>query len=128
MNTLCESPFFSLPPCPRSLTNDHIKQFQENGYLAFSEVLSEADVVEAREALAALTCDLVTDPRTHYVPPQPTLKMIGAGARYSRRGGRSAMHLEANYDPAGRPLAEIAKKVRKYWSFSGEAEVFPRML
>jgi len=128
MNALCESPFVSLPRCPRSLTNDHIRQFQEDGYLAFSDVLSEADVVEAREALAALTHDLVTDPHKDYIPPQPASKMNTEGARSSRRGGRTAMHLEANYDPAGRPLAEIATKVRKYWSFSGEAEVFPRML
>lgn len=129
MNSLTESAAFSLPVCPEQLTEDQIRQFQENGYLAFSDVLTAAEAAEAKRALAELTARLVADPSVEYSAPR---EMPGpshqGGARYSRPGGSCSMHLEAGFDPAGRSPEEIELRVRKYWAFSGEAEIFQKML
>ncbi|MFZ4683616.1 MAG: phytanoyl-CoA dioxygenase family protein, partial [Terrimicrobiaceae bacterium] len=127
MNALSDPPLFSLPACPSRLTNDWIKQFQENGYLAFSDVLSPDEVQASRQALSDITRDLTRDPAVEYAGPRAaTSKSNQGGARYAR--APLAMHLEPGYDPVGHSAAEIELKVRKYWSFSGEAAVFQTML
>lgn len=129
MKSLMESPVFSLPVCPGQLTKDQIKQFQEIGYLAFSEVLTAKEVAEARRALAELTLRLVTDPSVEYSAPREVAGNTNqGGARYARPGGPCSMHLEKGFDPAGRTPEEIELSVRKYWGFSGEAEIFQRIL
>ena len=129
MNTLSAAPSGSLPVCPSRLTNDWIDQYQENGYLAFSHVLSPAEIRASRQALADITRDLSQDPRVDYTPPRPpTSTSNQGGARYARAGTPLSMHLESGYDPVGQDPGDVELKVRKYCGFSGEAAVFQNML
>lgn len=132
MNATLETPPFDLPACPSRLTGDQIAQFQENGYLAFSNVLSSAEVEASRQGLADLTRSLLSDPNSDYRPPELVeggeRDAIYTGARYARPDRPTSMHIEAGYDPTGRSVEEIELQVRKYWSFVSEAEVFRRML
>ncbi len=124
-----KSPPCSLPVCPEQLTDDQIKQLRDNGYLAFSEVLSGEEVAEARRALTELTTRLVTDPSVEYSGPHATAGNSNqGGARYARPGGPCSLHLEKEFNPVGRTPEEIELSVRKYWGFSGEAAVFRKML
>lgn len=129
MTDLLEAPDFALTPCPDVLTEDQIRQFQSDGYLAFADVLSADEVSAAREALSDLTRRLVEDPTVEYTPPAPaTDKSNQNGARYGRPGGSCSMNLEAGFDPVGLTPEEIELKVRKYWGFGAEAEVFRQIL
>lgn len=131
MNATLEPPVFSLPACPQRLTEDQITQFQENGYLAFSGVLSPSEVAESRQALKDLTRLLFTDPASDFRAPQRAEqdgKVNYSGARYGRAGRQCSMHLENGYDPVGRPVEEVELNVRKYWSFGAEEEIFQRIL
>lgn len=126
MNTLSDS-LPLLAACPSRLMKDQISQFREKGYLAFSHVLSAGELAEARQALSALSRALATDPASRYTAPRSN-GSTQSGAMYARPDGACFMQLEAGCDPLRLSTEEIELKVRKYWSFSGEAEVFQRLL
>jgi phytanoyl-CoA hydroxylase len=128
MNTPSFAPDFQLTRCPESLTDDLIRQFQSDGYLAFSNVLSGEEVEAARCALQDITRSMVLDPESDYTPPEAGAGGNQGGARFGRRGGPCSMHLEKGFDPAGKTPEEIELRVRKYWGFSGESETFKRIL
>ena len=48
-----------LPSCPEALDDVQIRQFREEGYLAFENVLSAGEVEAARAALTELTAGLL---------------------------------------------------------------------
>ncbi len=121
-------PSFPSPSaCPLRLTKDQISQFRKKGYLAFSQVLSPKELSAARAALSNLTRDLATDPSSKYTAPRRRGN-IPSGASYARPDSACFMQLEAGCNPRRMSPEEIELKVRKYWSFSGEAAVFKRML
>jgi len=127
MNGISEPAFPPLAACPLRLTKDQISQFRKKGYLAFSRVLSKKELAAAREALSDLTRDLATDPSSKYSAPRRKGNNQ-SGASYARPKSSCFMQLEAGCNPRRMSPEEIELRVRKYWSFSGEAEVFQRML
>lgn len=53
------------PPCPASLTPEHLTQYQRDGYLAFTDVLSTEEVQAARAALTELIHRVARDGERH---------------------------------------------------------------
>ena len=126
MNAILNSTFGEIKPCPKVLTDDLIVQFQSQGFLAFSDVLSPAEVEASRAALSQLTHDLVATPKGRYLPAKD--KSVYGAATYQSQDGGVSMTLERGFDPAGQTPEEIEMKVRKYWGFVREAEIFQRMV
>lgn len=115
------------PTCPERLGNDQIKQFQETGYLAFSEVLSPEEIERSRAALSRITDDLSCDPRSIYSAPRSGAGNQ-SGASFKRPDSRSMLQFESGYDPVGKSPQEIEKMVRKFMWFCGEDPVFQAMV
>jgi phytanoyl-CoA hydroxylase len=126
MSTTLDCPVTEIQPCPQTLSNDQIVQFKEQGYLAFSDVLTPEEVTSARESLKKLTIDLASSPFSRYTPPATGGNT--SGASYQRPDAPCSMTLEKGFDPAGKTPEEIELKVRRYWGFAKEAEIFQRMV
>ena len=113
--------------CPDQLTKDQIRQFKENGFLAFSDVLKPGEVELAREALSRITRELTESRETVYSGP----KRNGAnqsGATFKRPGSRSMLQVEPGFDPGGKSPQEIELMVRKFMWFCTEDPVFEEMV
>jgi len=126
MSATSNSSFQQIKPCPEHLSDDLIVQFRSEGFLAFSDVLTPAEVEASRAALHHLTRELVTTPKGRYVPAKD--KSIHGAATYESLDGIVSVTLERGFDPAGQTPEEIEMKVRKYWAFVREDEVFQRMV
>jgi phytanoyl-CoA hydroxylase len=126
MSTTLNSSFPGIEPCPRQLSDDLIVQFKEQGFLAFSDVLTPAEVEASRTALREITRELVTTPKGRYLPARD--QSVYGAATYESVDGGGSMTLERGFDPTGHTPEEIEMKVRKYWAFVREAGVFQRMV
>jgi phytanoyl-CoA hydroxylase len=126
MNLTVNSIFSEISSCPTALSNDQIVQFNEQGYLAFRDVLTTDEILEARAAISRLTRDLVTSPTTKYTPFVPGVNR--RGATYRRLDSECSMVLEQGFDPAGLSPEEIELKARRYGSFVQEDASFQRMV
>lgn len=110
------------------LSEDQLKQFQNDGYLAFTDVISADEVREARAAFSRITRELVTDPASEYSPPRKVSKDGYSGASYKRASSESFLQMESGFDPEGKPLEEVELQVRKYMSFCDEDPLFQNMV
>jgi hypothetical protein len=88
--------------CPSNLDNDQLVQFQEQGYLAFTDVLTSQEVADAREALTELVQRVANDPTT-----------VKKGPFWSPEGKRIGVQFETGYEPRGADDADLELKVRK---------------
>lgn len=120
--------FPPLKDCPNKLTDDQIKQFREDGSIAFASALSEEEVRQARAALSRIARDLLSSPESIYSAPKGSAESNHGGASYKRANFPSMIQLEPGYDPATRSAEESELKVRKYMWFCKEDEVFQRMV
>lgn len=96
--------------CPTSLTQSERDQFQRDGYIAFTDVLSTAEVGTARETMSALVQSSVRDASFSFKPGR------GASAANSRffvqfEKSQSGLDLRSLSD------AELELKVRKLMWF-----------
>lgn len=89
------------PRCPDTLNEEQVQQYWRDGYLAFTDVMSAAEVAETRDALSELVrrvadCDGAEQ----------------KGAFWTLPGSRFGIQFEAGYAPvAGDPDVEL--KIRK---------------
>lgn len=117
----------TIPRCPDRLSKDQIQQFEQAGFLAFSDVLTPLDLQRSREALSRITSELTGSRESVYSPP----KRIGAnqsGATFKRAGSRSMLQLEPGYDPVGQSPQDMELMVRKFMWFCQEDGVFEDMV
>lgn len=115
------------PRCPNQLAKDQIRQFQEDGFLAFSDVLEPGELKLAREALTRIARELTESRESVYSAP----KRNGAnqsGATFKRPGSRSMLQVEPGFDPGGKSPQKIELMVRKFMWFCTEDAVFENML
>lgn len=117
-----------LKPCPRELSPEQTQQFEQDGYLAFSDVLTREEVEAAREALRRVSHELVEDSSSQFSPPKKNSFGKFSGASYRRAHSNSFIQLEAGFDPTGLDAAEIELQVRKFMCFVDEDPIFFRMV
>lgn len=99
------------PVCPTELSPEQIAQFQRDGYLAFTAVLSDEEVENAKAALSELVLRVARHPD---VNPTPTF--------WGVKGDRVAVQFEPGYNPPppSEADADIELKVRKLMWFCDE--------
>jgi len=118
----------TLPVCPNRLHHDQKEQFLHQGYLAFSQVLSAAEVATARDLMRQLTQSLCQSPESLYSPSVAKSSKAFSGASYKRPDSPSFLQLEPGFDPEGKSLEELDASVRKYMWFCDEAPLFRQMV
>ena len=114
------------PICPDALSNDHITQFHEVGYLAFENVLTPAEVAASRAALSEITIGLLeralrgeadmkenTNATRNYAGKQVVDSDTGFG-----------IHFEAGIDPLALSPEEAELKFRKLHGYHREHQTF----
>jgi len=90
-----------LPACPTALSEDQITQYHKDGWLAFENVLTAAEVEKARAAISDLIGEGGRDP----------------GAR-KWRPGKFFIQFEPSYVPQeNEPIDSLELKVRKLGSY-----------
>ncbi len=106
------------PICPQSLTSKDLLQLKEQGYLAFRDVLSPAEVEAARTGLHDLTKQLAfgSPDRVSFSPGKTG--NFPSAASFQFQDSRCFMDLESGFDPRGKSLKSIELNVRKYMHFT----------
>jgi phytanoyl-CoA hydroxylase len=102
--------------CPDQLSSAHKAQYAELGYLAFEQVLDPAEIEQARDALSAVTRDLMSalqEGSASLKNAQPGATLNYAGPRVAHPEGDCAIHFEAGVAPAALSLDEAEIKFRK---------------
>lgn len=118
----------SLDSCPDLLSEDQIKQFRRDGFLAFADVISPEEVEASREALKTIVRDLSSDPQSIYTPPRDGESGNHCGASYKRSQSRSFIQFEAGFDPKDQAADALDAHIRKYMWFSEESPVFEKIV
>jgi hypothetical protein len=120
----------ALESCPDTLTQDHIQRFQSEGYLAFANVLSDAELKDARAALSELTRRLAQGAPSEvtYRPGKTNAEGNQSGAMFRFNANSCFMQLEPGFEPAGASIDDIEMHVRKYWNFIGEDSRLGRLV
>jgi hypothetical protein len=98
------------------LETAHLAQFQEEGYLAFSGVLSPAEVQAARDALTELALGLIEQARqgkAQVRPAGPKAVHNYSGARIQQPDSPFFVQFEPGVDPLALDAAEAELKIRK---------------
>jgi len=99
----------SYAACPSSLDDEQIAQFQEQGYIAFTDVISPQEVADAREALTELVQRVANDPTT-----------IKKGPFWSPENKKIVVQFEKGYEPRGADDADLELNVRKLMYYQEE--------
>jgi len=102
------------PPCPTALTMAQIDQYHRDGYLAFTDVLTPAEVDQARASLSALVRRAQHSPDFIFRDGGPYRKLYSPTTRY---------HIQIESTAKGgnlraRPDADFELTVRKLTGFS----------
>ncbi len=92
----------SHPACPTKLAPEQIAQYQNDGYLAFVDVLTPEEVQDARDAISTLVQSVAGDP-----------KVQKKGSFWIPDGKKFGVQFEAAYVPDNANDADIELKVRK---------------
>jgi hypothetical protein len=93
----------ALPRCPERLSDDQIATFRDQGYLAFADLLSPAEVEHARTRLDELVREAAADPAF----------VLGANGALHRPGARYHVQFEPGLKLAGLHEPGLELKVRK---------------
>ena len=114
---------------PGKLTPDHLDQYRESGYLAFENVLTEGEVVEARSALTEITHRLLDKAREGNAKLQerPNAKKNYAGIQVIDPDGGWGIHFESGIDPLALPNEEAELKFRKLHGYHQAHPAFIHM-
>ena len=117
--------------CPESLSDAHRRQFRQLGYVAFEEVLNDAEVSGARQALRELTCSLMQAARRgegEVRPPRPGAPRNYAGPQVVTPGGGCAIHFEAGVEPLELTDEEAESRFRKIHGYEKEHATFQQLV
>ena len=117
-----------ISPCPETLTDDQIMQYQTEGYLAFTDVLTPSEVEKCRQALRRVAKELSESKESQYLSPKAEKDEVRKCAVYRRPNSRSMIQLEGGFDPEGKSFDEIEIAVRKHMHFCDEDEVFQKIV
>lgn len=116
--------------CPTRITDQHRQQYNEMGYVAFQDVLTADQVVEARDALRDVTHSLMGDlsrgkAKLSEAPPGAARNY--AGPRVGLESG-CAIHFEAGVDPHGLTPEEAELSFRKLHDYETQHPVFEQLV
>jgi phytanoyl-CoA hydroxylase len=109
--------------CPDQLEQADIDQFHQQGYLAFEEVLSSAEVEEAREAVSAIARDLMARAQAGQARIEGGLKDATrnyAGTQVVDPESSFGIHFEEGIDPLSVSPEEAETKYRKLTGYHQE--------
>ncbi len=114
---------------PGELTEAHVEQYHETGYLAFENVLSQQEVEEARAALTGITIALMARAKRGEakILERPGATKNYAGIQVISPDSGFGIHFEAGIDPLELPLEEVELKFRKLHGYHQEHPVFAKM-
>lgn len=114
------------PICPDALSDDHIAQFHEFGYLAFEEVLAPDEVAAACAALSEITIGLLERAREGGadIKENPNATRNYAGRQVVDPDTGFGIHFEAGIDPLALPAEEAELKFRKLHGYHREHQTF----
>ena len=114
------------PICPDALSDDHIAQFHEFGYLAFEEVLAPDEVAAACAALSEITIGLLERAREGGadIKENPNATRNYAGRQVVDPDTGFGIHFEAGIDPLALPAKEAELKFRKLHGYHREHQNF----
>lgn len=121
----------AIPDCPEKLGEEHIRQFEAEGYLAFENVLTLEEVEEARAALTELTQGLIEAARqgkAEILAPAENATQNYAGVQFKKPGSPFNAHFEADVDPLSIDPHEAELKVRKLAAYHQEHPCFVRLV
>jgi phytanoyl-CoA hydroxylase len=117
--------------CPTQLTATHRQQFSELGYIALAGVLSESEVVAARQALTELTHRLMQAARRgegEVKQARPGATLNYAGPQVVTQGGGCAIHFEAGIDPLELSDDEAEDRFRKIHGYQDGHPTFQQLV
>ena len=114
------------PICPDALSDDHIAQFHEFGYLAFEEVFTPDEVAAACAALSEITIGLLERAREGGadIKENPNATRNYAGRQVVDPNTGFGIHFEAGIDPLALPVEEAELKFRKLHGYHREHQTF----
>jgi hypothetical protein len=107
--------------CPNRLNDDLLAQYWRDGYLAFDDALTSAEVHDACAALKCIVRRACTEPSAFdYCPPETNGVGNQTGAVFQVRDSRCFFQLEAGQTPQAEPEA-LDLQVRKFMWFEEES-------
>lgn len=125
MATTLQQP--TIPSAPQSLSDEQLAQFQENGYLAFTDLLSAAETEAARDAMTDLIHNIVIGENSGVfhgpTPENPKLQPF-----YQRHEEAFFIQLERGFEPERKNVEEIELGVRKLHAFGNAHPFYEQLL
>lgn len=117
--------------CPTELSKAHLQQYAELGYVAFENVLSAAEVDDAKQALTELTHRLMQAARRgegDVRQARPGATRNYAGPQVVTPGGGCAIHFEAGVEPLELSDDEAESRFRKIHGYENEHPTFQALV
>jgi hypothetical protein len=90
------------PLCPTALTTAHVRQYERDGYLAFTDVLTPREVADAKAALTELVRRVAHHPQAER-----------NGQSWKMPDAPLFVQFEPGFEPRDASAAELELKVRK---------------
>ncbi len=111
-------------PFSGEITEADRARFEEKGYLAFEQILSNSEVAEATAALTELVhANAFVEGRSIYIPP-----FANGRAKFKSPRSPFFIEMEPGYEPSPERMEELELKVRKFMLFADEHPVFQSMV
>jgi len=114
---------------PGELTEEHLQQFNEQGYLAFNNVLTAEEVDTAQSALTEIVLGLMERAKAGNAKVQERANATRnyAGVQVIDPDLDWGIHFEAGIDPLALPVEEAELKFRKLHGYHRAHPVFEHM-
>ena len=120
----------TIESCPDELTPTHVEWFEKQGYLAFENALTPAEIEATREALSQITRSLM---QAAHQGKAEIHTRAGAtrnyrGVQITKPGTDFNIHFEANIDPLAVPVEEAELQYRKLGDYDQQHDVFTALV
>ncbi|MBT5168428.1 MAG: phytanoyl-CoA dioxygenase family protein [Opitutales bacterium] len=115
------------PDCPTELSEEQISAYWSDGFLAFENALSPAEVEESRQGLIDIARSFAFNDEVAEYRPMTGADSNYGGASFRSRSSKCFVQLEPGYEPSPDKLDELVLNVRKTQDFQDEAPVFNRI-
>ena len=114
------------PICPKVLSDDHIAQLHEVGYLAFESVLTPDEVAASRAALSKITVEILKSALHGEadIKENTNAARNHAGQQVVDPETGFGVHFEAGIDPLALPPEEAELKFRKLYGYHRQHQTF----